>query len=54
MVGIKELEPFARDYESDPIDQVIFRCYRLIETCEETIRDEQTTEAISREHLFGL
>ena len=49
MVGIKELEPIARNYEADPIDRVILRCYRLIDTCEGTISDEQTIKAISHE-----
>jgi hypothetical protein len=50
-ITIDESEQFAAQHEGDPTDRVIFTCYRLIRSFEQTNIDEQKIGAISRETL---
>lgn len=46
-----ELERVVREHEANSIDRVISTCYKLIRSIEQTTRDEQKLNAISREAI---
>ena len=50
-LAVEQLGRLAIEYETDPIDEVISTCYRLIGSFERAVSDKQALQATSRETL---